>query len=177
VAVLLAVPSREDAVVIAVAEAVAVVVKVADNADPELLLLMKTVTPPTLTELSVVAADRDTRVKLVRTDTLRTDARVMRSDVVTARLATEEVAWATEEDLRRRKLKVKPLLPTLRTPKLLPLLRKKRRRKLPLKKKSRRKSSLRKKRRKTLALLLMISLPTERTPTSRTRLEITRRPT
>lgn len=45
-----AVPSRADAVVTAEAEAVAVVVKVADSADLEPLLLMRTVTPLTLTE-------------------------------------------------------------------------------------------------------------------------------
>lgn len=125
----------------------------------------------------MVVVDRDTRVSLVKMDTLTTDARVTRSDVVTARMATEEVVWVTDPNPRKKKLKVKLPLLTPRTLRLLPLLRK-RRKKLLLKKKSRRKSSLRKKkRRKTPVLPSTISLPTERLLVLRTRSEITRRPT
>lgn len=177
VAVPPAVPSRADAVVTVEAEAEAVVEKVADSADPEPLLLMRTVTPSTLTELSVVVADKDTKVRLVRMDTLKIDARVTRSDVETARLATAEVAWATEEDPRKKKpLRVKLLLRRLKKLKLLKRKRKRRKKPLPLlRKKPRRRPSPRKKRkRRTLASPSMISLLTERPQTSRTRSEITR---
>lgn len=103
-------PSREDAAVTVEVEAVAVAVRVADSADPALLLLMRTVTPLTLTELSVVAADRDTRVKPVRTDTLWTDARVMSLDVVDARKAMAEATPVTTRNPRRKKMRRLPLL-------------------------------------------------------------------
>jgi len=174
VAVVLAVPLKEDAVAEAVEKETAdvdAVVKVADNADPVPLRLMRTETQLMLREPREVVTDRDTRVSPVRMDTLRIDVKDTSSDVETARVATEEAAGVIDASPLRKKVRMKLL--RLRRPrprrKRMP---RKRRKKLPLlRRKLRNQLRSKKRKRKKPESLLMTSLLTENLLASRTRLE------
>ena len=179
VAVVLAVPLKEDAVAEAVEKETAdvdavvkvAVVKVADNADLVPLRLMRTETQLMLTEPREVVIDRNTRVSPVRTDTLRIDVKDTSSDVETARVATEEAAGVIDASPLRKKVRMKLL--RLRRPrprrKRMP---RKRRKKLPLlRRKLRNQLRSKKRKRKIPESLLMTSLLTENLLASRTRLE------
>jgi len=184
VVAVLAVPLKEDAVAEAVVVKVAVkvladvdavakvaVVKVADNVDPVPYRSTRTVSQLMLTEPRKVVKDRDTRVSLVRKDTLRIDVKDMSSDVETARMATEEVPGVISAIPKRKKLREKPPLlrlrrmrkrrKRLRTRKKLPSLRRKLRNQLRSKKRKRKKP----------VSHLMTSLLTESLLASKTRLE------
>mmetsp|Transcript_27616 Transcript_27616/g.20021 ORF Transcript_27616/g.20021 Transcript_27616/m.20021 type:complete len:223 (-) Transcript_27616:410-1078(-) len=182
VAVVLAVPLKEDAVAEAVEKEIAdvdavvkAVEKVADNADPVPLRLMRTETQLMLTEPREVVTNRDTRVRPVRMDTLRIDVKDTSSDVETARVAMEEATGVIDASPLRKKVRMKLL--RLRRPrprrKRMP---RKRRKKLPLlRRKLRNQLRSKKRRRKRPESLLMTSLLTENLLASRTRLETLKR--